>query len=623
MTLAGIGEALWGAADDRGSRSSAWRRYLGVATAVFVLLVLRRVDGLANPQFWAEDGTVFFQQSLQPGCWRHVHTFVHGFPYLGQRLIACTATPVPLVAVPLVYNLVAYVVAAASVAAASLPGFRHVIRSDALRVVLCVAIAALPQATELLGSLVNTAWFLALWLVLLTLMRLPASLGSRSALAVAGVLATFSAPLSPLAAPLWLGRAAYALRSRRLRDAGFALVLAAGVAALVLVAGDLGRGEGTPAHFARAILNGTVVLALADAAIGPSATSALVGRLGAGAAYGIGLAMVALVVALARQTQWRSVPVLLYCAYGVTLANALMFLGRPPLAAAASSVPMLLLQFHGVRGRYHFVPVALVYLAVVATVDRVPRDRMRSLSTTALVVWLVATEAPTLVAPPFHDLGWPAQAARLERKLAGASLAPLTIPVNPDPSGLWFHIDVDPHTIATEVTVPRERIAGSLAGASLAQTFVSRCRNLSVIRLLFGKTGAAATQTVAVALRDEASGRVVASFTLDGSAIVDGASEVARVAFFERQAALDGYPVTHDLARALGRYDYLTPLYFTPVPDSRGVRYVIEVTASGGAPDDSVVVYGSAQDAYADGEARLDGKPLAGDLVFGYGCSTD
>jgi hypothetical protein len=150
------------------------------------------------------------------------------------------------------------------VATFRLPGFRHVLRSDALRVVLCVAVAALPQAAELLGSLTNISWFLALWLVLLTLMRLPTSARSWGALAAASVLATFSAPLSVVAAPLWFARAVHGLARRRLRDAAFALLLVCSVVVLVLVAGDL-RDAGTP-QLARPVFGNMTVLVLANAA---------------------------------------------------------------------------------------------------------------------------------------------------------------------------------------------------------------------------------------------------------------------------------------------------------------------------------------------------------------------
>ena len=619
--LARLGDALWGSGDAPEHRPHfpLWP-YLGVASVAFLLLVGRRIDGLTNPQFWAEDGTVFFQQNLEVGCWRALHTLFRGFPYLGQRLVACAVTPLPFVAVPMAYNLVAYVVAAAAIAAFSVPGFRHVIRSDALRVVLCLALAGLPQATRLLGSLTDTSWFLGMWLILLTAMRLPASSRASAALAGAGLLATYSTPLSVVTVPLWLARSVHALRYRQMRDVAFALVLSSGVGILFLVSPQLGSDTRTPEHLARPILDSMMMLVLADAAIGTRATVALLGRSGPGALYVLALTMLGLVIGLAWWARWRSVPVLLYCAYAAALSAVLPLLARPPLAGAASNMGVTLPRFHETFGRYHMVAVGLVYLAVLASVDRL-HGRGRRLAIGAVIAWLVSVQVPTFIAPPLHDLRWPLQAARLERKVSEKDPEPLTIPVNPDPSGLWFHIEVDHRVLGAEIRVPREQVLGSLSDASFEQSFVSRCANLSEIQLLLGKQGSATTQTVYVELRDDTSGRTVETFTLDGSAVVDGASETERVAFIERRAAEQGWPISHEVARALGSVDYLTPLYFSPLPDSLGKRYVIRISASGGTPHDSVIVYGSARDAYGDGEARRDGRSLAGDVVFGYGCS--
>jgi hypothetical protein len=67
----------------------------------------------------------------------------------------------------------------------------------------------------------------------------------------------------------------------------------------------------------------------------------------------------------------------------------------------------------------------------------------------------------------------------------------------------------------------------------------------------------------------------------------------------------------------------LTPLYFAPLRDSGGKRYLIQISASGGTPRDSVVVFGSQHDEYADGDARRGAEPITGDIVFRYGCSPD
>jgi hypothetical protein len=618
--VAGLGDALWAAhEDDVPGARSALSVYLGVTAAIALLLVLRRPDGMTNPQFWAEDGTVFFQQNLELGCWRALQTFFHGFPYLGQRLVACAATPVPFAHVPRVYSLVAYVVAAASLASFSLPGFRHVIRNDALRIFFCFAVAALPQLAGLPGSLTNTSWFLGLWLVLLTVMRLPTSAKVLGALFIPSLLATFSAPLSTVAAPLWFARGLHALRRRRGREAFFAALALCAVVALTALAGDLGRDHAARSQFLRPLIDSLAVL-FAYAALGPQVVLSLVAHFGVSVAYAIALAMSIVLIGLAWWVQWRSLPILLYCFYGIILSSTFVLEGRPMVATNMRS---FIWVSHKFLGRYHVLAVSLVYLAVLASIDRVPRQRIRSTASVAFVAWLVFVEAPTFAVPQLPDLGWPLQAAHLDRKWREKTPEPLTIPVNPDPSGLWFSIMVDHRTIAPEVNVPREEVVGVLWEGLLVQSFVARCTNLSEIDLLFGKEGQDVAQTVQVQLRDEESGHVAATFTLDAAGMIDGASEAQRVAMLEQRAAVEGRPITRQVARSLGSVDYFESLYFPPIPDSLGKRYVIEVTASGGRPHDSVTIYGSAADAYVDGEARLNGRLLPGDLAFRYGCSPE
>ena len=72
---------------------------------LIVLLLLRRPDMLTNPQFYAEDGSVFLRDQLVFP-WTAVL-----FPYNGQfhtlpRLIALFESFFPLIAVPLLCSLV-------------------------------------------------------------------------------------------------------------------------------------------------------------------------------------------------------------------------------------------------------------------------------------------------------------------------------------------------------------------------------------------------------------------------------------------------------------------------------------------------------------------------------------
>ena len=594
--------------------------YLGVAATIALLLVLRRTDAITNPQFWAEDGTVFFQENLKLGCWAALHRFFRGYPYLWQRLMACAATPFPIASVPLVYNIAAYAAAAASLAAFSLPSFRHMIRSDALRAVFCLAVAALPQARELVGSLTNTSWYLGIWLMLLTIMRLPRSPLALAALAVVCVLATFSTPLSILTAPLWFARALHAWRRKHLYEAGFAIVALCALLALVFAAGDLGRDKGPPLPLLRPLINVVSLRVLADAALGPRLVESLVDSLGVGVVYALAASLVAVLAALGWQTRRHTFPVLLYSSYGIVASCALALLGHRFLAALATNLPYLIEWRVMFSYRYQVPAVGLLYLAFLATIDRLPRPSTRAIASVSLVAWLVATQATTFVLPPFHDLQWPSHAAQLERKLkpAGASVEPLIIPINPDRFAYRFKIAFDERANAPDVKAPANVIVGPLLDTTtLQQVFVARCSDLSEIDLWFGIRGRPVRQTVHIELSDALTGETVAALTLQASAIVS-TIETA-VAAVRRNSWLAKLP--EHIEQLLASPHPMRVFYFPPIHDSAGRRYVITIRASGGAPGNSVTVYGTGADAYRDGEARRNGELLADDLAFRYGCT--
>lgn len=592
--------------------------YLGVAATIVLLLVLRRTDGIANPQFWAEDATVFFQENLKLGCWSALHTFFRGFPYLWQTLSACAATPFPVPSVPLVYNLVAYATVAASLATFSLPNFRHVIRSDVLRGVFGLAVAALPQARELVGSLTNTSWYLGIWLMLLTIMRLPRSPLALAALAVLCVLATFSTPLSILTAPLWFARALHAWRRKHLRDAGFAIVVLCALLVLISIAGDLGRDPGRSLPLLRPLINVVALRVLADAALGPRLVESLAQGLGVGVVYAIAASLLAVLAGLGWQTRRHTFPVLLYSIYGIVASCALALIGHRILAALATNLPSLIEWRVAFSYRYQVLAVALLYLAFLATIDRLPRSSTRAIASVIFVVWLVATQAPTFVLPPFHDLQWPANAAQLERKLAGASVEPLIIPINPDRLAYRFKITFDERAIAPDVNAPANVIVGPLLDTTtFEQIFVARCSDLSEIDLWFGIEGRPVTQTVHVELSDALTGETVVALALEGSAIVSTIETTVAA------ARRTGQPkkLPEHIQQLLDTLHPMRAFYFPPIHDSAGRRYVITIRASGGVPGNSVTVYGTGADAYRDGETRRNGELLPDDLAFRYGCS--
>jgi hypothetical protein len=450
----------------------------------------------------------------------------------------------------------------------------------------------MPPAKELVGSLTNTSWFLGIWLMLLTIARLPQSRIGLSALAGGTVLATFSTPLVVLTAPLWLARAFYAARGRRPRDACLSIIALAALFALFVLAGDLGRRGGVFPPLVVPMLNAVSTRVLAALVLDPATVEGLVTRFGPGAVYTIAGAVLALLTVLAWRRQRPIGAMLLYCAYGALASFFLAFVGFPHLTRRAASLSSLF-ETRGwalFAGRYQVLALSMAYLALLVIIDRLPGGRRWGVASVLLLVWLAATQAPTFVLPPYRDLQWPAHAARLERKLAEQSPQPLSIPINPDPMGVFFHVALDRRALAPE-TEELASLAELLHGTAFEQSFVARCPRLSEIVLRLGTVPDRAPENVLVQLADAKTGHVEASFVRAGAELTITTPKLV--------------------------------LYFPPILESSGRTYLISITAQGGAPGDTIAVFGSTEDPYPDGEARRDGAPMAGDLSFRYGCTID
>lgn len=148
-------------------RDRASFRFSFVAAFVLcaLVLVLKAPDALLMPQFWAEDGVVFFLA-------QHGRTLPQLFePYAGYlhflpRLTAWVASGFPTVHAPLIYNL-----SAVLLGAAALVSLRR-LRVLGLGFLVAVApIALAPSNGEVWGTVTNVQWLAQFYLVSV-LMRL-------------------------------------------------------------------------------------------------------------------------------------------------------------------------------------------------------------------------------------------------------------------------------------------------------------------------------------------------------------------------------------------------------------------------------------------------------------------
>jgi len=76
---------------------------------VIALIASRRPDALTRPQFWAEDGAVWYAQAYNDGAWSALLHPWTGYVQTFSRLTAAVSLSVPLVDAPLVFAVAALV----------------------------------------------------------------------------------------------------------------------------------------------------------------------------------------------------------------------------------------------------------------------------------------------------------------------------------------------------------------------------------------------------------------------------------------------------------------------------------------------------------------------------------
>jgi hypothetical protein len=138
-------------------------------TVAALVLLIRKTDALLNPQFWAEDGTVFFLQQYEGGASALVRGYA-GYLQLVPRLIALFAdTLFPYAAIPSVYNYASLLLTLAVIANVFSPRF-----PGTNRPLLALAVVLVPHATnEVFLNVTNLQWILCLLLILTLLKEIP------------------------------------------------------------------------------------------------------------------------------------------------------------------------------------------------------------------------------------------------------------------------------------------------------------------------------------------------------------------------------------------------------------------------------------------------------------------
>jgi hypothetical protein len=189
-----------------GRAGIGWELQLLVFFIAAVAVVSRRPDALFNPQFFGEDGAVWYPEAYMFGWFTSVLHPRAGYFQSLPRLAAAVALLAPLRFAPLVMNLIGLTVQVLPVNILLSARCRNW-ASLAVRACMAIAYLALPNSKEIDVATADAQWHLALLACLLVLACTPQGLISRFfdilVLLLSGLTGPFCLFLLPVSAIFW------------------------------------------------------------------------------------------------------------------------------------------------------------------------------------------------------------------------------------------------------------------------------------------------------------------------------------------------------------------------------------------------------------------------------------
>lgn len=133
-----------------------------VAIVGTALIFSRRPDAFLNPQFYGNDGPIWFADAWNHGPWANLLHQHNGYLGIWPRSVALVADYLPLAWAPAVFNFAALLAQLAPAVFLAGPRGRGLIRSDGLRLFAVALYFAVPNSADMNMILSTSEWHLAL-----------------------------------------------------------------------------------------------------------------------------------------------------------------------------------------------------------------------------------------------------------------------------------------------------------------------------------------------------------------------------------------------------------------------------------------------------------------------------
>ena len=395
--------------------------YAAVLIISLLLIFSRRPDAVLNPQFWAEDGKIWFEQAYHNGIITSIFTPEAGYFQTISRIVAAFSQFFPFEYAPSIFNFSAISAKLLVVFFLSSNRLERLLPDLPARLFAVFIYLALPHSYETHANLTNVQWHLAL-LSCLIITAVPSEkkvwkIFDYAVIAISAVSGPFCLLLFPVAViKYWFEK-----------DKRTLILLA------ILSIGCVIQGISLTVNErpTRAPLGASVKLFMKIVG-GHWFAASLVGEKGLawtlnkpfwkdGVSVIINLAGFGLLIYafLKSKTELRL----------LLIFSALIVITALISPAAAGDVPQWsVMWFAPVGSRYWLIPIFSLFLAVFWLARNSPHKIMRHVSTGLLVISLIGIAADWKY-QPYTDFEFQKYAARFNEAASGEEVL---IPINPN-----------------------------------------------------------------------------------------------------------------------------------------------------------------------------------------------
>ncbi len=420
------------------------------------IFLLRGMNIIANPQLFAEDGSVFFEDTYNHGAIKSLFMSYSGYYLFISRIIASFSSLFRFEYTPFVYTLLSLLISVVVCSFFLIDQFEWFIPDIYHRAIVCLMLAALPANHEVFLHLLNIQWYLGIFSFLMTLVAIPNRIFWRIIYTLVWVILIFSVPQAFIFIPC-LFVFAFIRRENKITTGLVGVLLSFSVIFISFsttqsINTTIPEPSFSTVGFLKAFINIIILKVIAASFVGSHNITQMILTESTYYAYFWLIPVLALIAVsisvFFRSRKYNYLLFLVYAIYTICTSIGIVLLGRRSVMVDAQHLDI------GMFGneRYYILSIAVTYIILVWITGVMAYEKQFWPLMLSLGLLLSSTHAiyRDFFIKTEPDMMWTLHTQRLQQTEAVGVTSPLFIPINPISTKPWGTILL-PKGIKTDI----------------------------------------------------------------------------------------------------------------------------------------------------------------------------